>query len=110
MRFCSRGWKLLGTTPRIVGNIPQRVIGRGASKPQPGDVLAPWEPNVYRLAANHFGAPAERNVLVDEGGRTVHVAPLERRTLSTGGVYKHSVPPGPHQFGCRDLSVNGSRV
>ena len=47
------------------------------------DVLAPEEPNVYRLRdPPMFGAPEERNVLVDEqANRTMHFAPMERRTL-----------------------------
>ena len=63
--------------------------------PQPNQALAPEEPNVYSLRGQPmFGAPAERNVLVDEYVEPYNSLRWSEETLLIREFYKHSVPPG----------------
>ena len=46
--------------------IANRDLSQGEISKQADDALTPEEPNVYRLTGQvMFGAPAERNVVVD---------------------------------------------
>jgi hypothetical protein len=66
-----------------------------ASKATANDGLAPEEPNVYS-SANRIpvGAPAERNVLLDECVETYISLRWSEEPYCLGGVYKHLVPTG----------------
>ena len=50
---------------------------------------------IYRLCDQPlFGAPAERNVLVDEYVEQSILLRWSEETLMDPGFYRHSVPPG----------------